>query len=75
MCGECIFTNTFLGKVINKTVKSFECTDYDDGSEVTITFTDDTKLILKNKIDESLISIDTISKEQAIKYYERNSYV
>jgi len=66
MCGTCIFTTSFLNKVINKTVKNFECTDYDDNSEITITFTDDTKLIITGKE----CNFDTISKEHVTKYSE-----
>lgn len=53
MCGNCIFPIKFMEKIINKTIKDFKCTDYDEGSEVTIIFTDDTKIIISYKVDNT----------------------
>ena len=50
MCGECIFPKTFMDKIINKTVKNFECNDSEN--RVTITFTDNTKLFIDISKDE-----------------------
>lgn len=51
MCGTCSFSQNFMNKVINKTVKDFQCIDEEIGSEVTIIFTDDTKIVITWDID------------------------